>query len=234
VLLSLLKLTRSGPVRRELLAKHANVPAQTTDQLLGELFQSGLLQKYGGVIKASPSQRIKMAMRALKLAADFERVCTLLSWTEFENIAAQAFEANGYRVINNFHFKLESKRWEIDILGLKKPLILCVDCKHWKRGWRKAATAKAVDAQATRTEALAKALPNYSQKARIEEWETATLIPIVMSLTPGPYRFYNDVPVVPVLQLQDFINELPAQAHLLKNFHQKHVKVDAKLPKFSQ
>jgi len=234
VLLSLLRLTRSGSVRKELLAKDAKTPTQATEQALKKLSQNDLFNEHEGVIEASPSQRVKMAVQAIRLAADLERVCNLLSWTEFESIAAQAFEANGYRVMKNLRFKQASRRWEIDVIGLKKPLILCVDCKHWKRGWQRAATVKAVEAQIERTEAFAKALPNYYQKARLEGWETATLLPIVMSLTPGPYKFYNNVPIVPVLQLQDFINELPAQAHLLKKFHQKHVKLDENLQKFSQ
>jgi len=234
VVLSLLRLTRNGPVRKELLPKNAKVPTQTTEQALRKLSQNDLFNEHEGVIEASPSQRVKIAVYALRLAADFERVCGLLSWSEFESIAAQAFEANGYRVMRNLHFKQASRRWEIDVIGLKKPLILCVDCKHWKHGWRKSATAKAAEAQIERTEAFAKALPNYYKKAGLEEWETATLIPIVTSLTLGPYKFYKDVPIVPVLQIQDFINELPAYVHLLKSFDQKQIKRDKNLQEFSQ
>jgi len=232
VLLSLLRLTLDGPVRKELIAKVAKAPTQTTEQALRKLSQSDLFHEHKGVIESSPSQRVKMAVYALRLAADFERVCALLSWSEFESIAAQAFEANGYRVMRNFRFKQALKKWEIDVIGLKKPLILCVDCKHWKRGWRKAATFKAVEAQIERTEAFAKALPNYYQKVRLEDWQTATLIPIVMSLTLGPCKFYNDVPIVPILQIQDFINELPAQVHLLKSFRQKRMKANKNLREF--
>lgn len=234
VLLSLLRLTQSGPVRKEVIAKHARIPAEISDEAMRKLSQNSLFHEYEGVIEASPGQRVKIAMYALQLGADFERVCDLLSWREFEDISAEAFENNGYEVIRNFHFEQASKRWEIDIIGLKKPLILCVDCKHWKRGWRKSATLKAVEAQTERTKAFAKALPNYCQKARLEGWQTATLIPIVLSLLPGPHKFCNNVPVVPVLQLQDFINELPAQAHLLKSFHKEQMKFKQNLQKFCQ
>jgi len=234
ILLSLLTLSQNGPVRKELLAKNARVPAQTTDQLLRKLSEIDLVYEHGGIIDASPPQRVRMAVRALMLSADFERVCGLLSWTEFENIAAQTFEANGYRVIRNFRFRHSSRRWEIDIIGLKKPLILCVDCKHWKRGWRRSATAKAVEAQIERTKAFGDALSNYYQRVRLQEWGTATLIPMILSLTSGPYKFYKNVPVVPVLQLQDFINELPAQVNLLQNFYKKRVKPDEDLRNFAQ
>ena len=202
--------------------------------MLRKLSRGDFFFEHKGVIEASPSQRVKMAVQALRLAADFERLCKLLSWKEFENIGAEALDGNNYRVLRNFHFSRASKRWEIDIIGLRKPLILCVDCKHWKRGWRTSAIAKAVQAQVERTEALTEELVNYSQKIGVEKWENATLIPVVMSLTPGPFKVYDDVPVVPILQFQNFINELPAQAHLLKNFHQKHIRPNESLLRFCQ
>jgi len=233
VLTSLLKLSHTGPVRKELLAKDARVPIRTIDQTLRKLSQGSLLKEKKNTIEVSPNQRLIMAIYALKLGADFERVGSLLSWTEFESIAAKAFEANGYRVLRNFHFKHATKKREIDIVGLKKPLIVCVDCKQWKRGWRKAATVKAVEVQTERTEAFAKALPNYYQKARLEGWETAILIPTVLSLASGPYKFYNNVPIVPILQLQDFINGLPVHIHILKTFHQKRIKLNENLQRSS-
>jgi len=234
VLLSLLELTQNGPVRRDAIAKHAKVPTETTEQALRKLSQSNFFDEHGGVIDVSPSQRVRMAIQTLKLAADFEQVCQLLSWKEFENITAEALEKNDYKVLKNLHLKQNSKRWEIDIIGLKKTLILCVDCKHWKRGWRTAAITKAVQAQIERTKALAEDFTSYSQKAGLERWEGALLIPIVMSLIPGPRKFFDNVPVVSILQFQDFINELPAQAHLLKHFHQKPRKPNENLRKFCQ
>jgi len=221
VLFSLLALTRTGPTQKEPLAKHVRLPAVTVDKLLKRLFKSGLLQENGGIIETSPSQRVKIAVQALRLGADFQRVCSKLSWTEFESITAQAFEANDYRVVRNFRFKKASRRWEIDIVGLKKPLILCVDCKHWKRSLGKAAATKVVNAQVERTRALAQSLSDLNRRTRLDSWKTAKLIPIVMSLIPGPSKFLNDVPVVPILQFQDFINELPLHADSLRHITQK-------------
>ena len=221
VVLSLLKLTKNGPVHKEAIAKHARVLAQLADQVLRKLSENEFFYESKSVIEVTPAQRVRLALYALRLGADFQKICDLLSWREFENIAAQAFEDNGYEVLRNFHLQHNSKRWEIDLIGLKKPLVLCVDCKHWKRGWRQSATSNAVRAQIERTEALSKTLGNYKQKIKVDRWETVTLIPVIMSLTLGPYKVYDDVPVVPVLQLQDFINELPAHVHILKKFSQK-------------
>jgi Holliday junction resolvase-like predicted endonuclease len=221
VVFSLLRLTLNGPVHRDAVSKYTRVPAQLADQELERLLQKGFFYESKGVIEASPADRVKLALHALSLGADFQKMCELLSWKEFEDIAAKAFEANGYSVLSNFRFRHASRRWEIDLIGLRKPLILCVDCKHWKRGWRQSATSNAVQSQIKRTEAFSKSLHSHNKEVGVEGWKTVVLVPVIMSLTNGPYKVYDDVPVVPVLQLQDFINELPAHVHLLKRFNQK-------------
>jgi len=234
VLASLLSLTKNGLVQKELIKKHARVSVQVTENVLEKFSEAGLIHKQRGLIEVSPSQRVRLAILALKHGADFEQVCKFLEWSEFECIAAEAFEANRFRVLKNFRFRHADKRWEIDLVGCREPLIVCVDCKHWRRGWSRAAIVKAVEAQIERTQALATAIPNYHKKARLAEWKSATLIPLILSLVPGPFKFYNNVPIVPVLQLQDFINELPLEASLLTHFNIKKLKHEANLTNYSK
>lgn len=234
ILLRLLKLTVAGPISRALIAKATNLPTDAVEEALGFFFQTGLFDEYDGLIEASPSQRLRMAMTALALGADFERICNSLSWKEFEGVTAQAFEANGYRAIRNFHFKNLSKRWEIDVLGLKHPIAMCADCKHWKHGWRNAASASAVQAQIERTIALNEALPRYSRILGIESWTQARLVPMVLSLVQGPCKFHNGVPVVPILQIQDFINEVPLGSGYLLHFDKKLPPETRKLTDFAK
>jgi len=234
VLLSLLKCTKTGPVSRQLLVKVTKVPAQVAEKTLAEFAQMSFFEEYNRIVEASSSQRVRMSIYALHLGADFQRTCSLLSWAEFESIAAQALETNGYRVIRNLHFKHKSKKWEIDVLGLRKPLILCVDCKHWRHGWRNAASLKAVEAQVKRTEALAEALPNYTERIKVKDWATATLVPVVLSLLPGPDKFCSRVPVVPILQLQDFINEVSIDVGFLRHIDKKLSRQTGKLTSFPQ
>ncbi len=229
VLISLLKLTQSGPVSRALFTKATRMPRDVVEKALVEFAQMSLFQEYRGVIEVSPSQRVRLSIHALRVGADIERVCRLLSWVEFEMIAGQAFETNGYRVIKNIHFAHEGKRWELDILGLRKPLLICADCKHWRRGWRNAATVKAVEAQTERTKALAETLPRHLYSFGLEGWRDATLVPLVLSLLPGPHRFHNQVPIVPILQLQDFISGVPGELNLLLHIDKKLEPVSAKI-----
>jgi len=219
LLISILKLTKTGPVQKELVSRDARVPVQVAEKMLKKLSNTGFIQYRDHFIEVSSNQRVIMAVHAVKLGADPERVCGVLEWDEFEEITAQAFEANNFTVERRFRFKGAGRRWEVDVLGCKEPLVACVDCKHWHRGWRRSAIMKVVEAQVERTKALAEVLPSLREKAGLVNWKKATLVPIVLSLIPSPFKFYNNVPIVPVLQLPNFLNELPAHTISLTRFH---------------
>jgi len=231
---SLLKLTKTGPVQKEFIRSDAKVSVHILEQALQKLFKSGFIQLKGNLIEASPNQRVNIAVQAIKLGADFERICKLLEWSEFESIAAQAFQANGFKVLSNFRFKQAGKRWEIDVLCCKEPLIVSVDCKHWRHGWSRAATMKAVEAQVERTRAFFNASPSYYQKAKLSKWTNATLVPLILSLVPGPLKFHNNVPIAPILQLQDFISGLPLEVSSLTNFKKKLLRINENLTNYSK
>ena len=127
VLISLLKLTRTGPVSRAFFTKAARIPNDAAKEALAKFANMSLFDEHGDIIEASPRQRVKMSVYALTLGSDVERVCSLLSWAEFEMIAGQAFETNDYRVVRNLHFTQGTNRWELDVLGIRKPLIICAD-----------------------------------------------------------------------------------------------------------
>jgi len=218
LLASSLKLTKFGPVQEDLISKDAQIPQQIAEKILSKLHNEGLIQREHGVVEASLNQRIKIAIQAIKLGADFEKVCSFLDWSEFENIATAAFEDNYFTVKRGFRFTGSGRRWEIDILGFKKSVVACVDCKHWHHGWRTAATIKAVEAQVKRTEALANALPILHEKIGLANWKKTVLIPIVLSLYPSPLKFYEKTPIVPILQLQNFLSEFLAHVNQLTHF----------------
>jgi Holliday junction resolvase-like predicted endonuclease len=218
MIISLLKLTREGPVSHELIKRDSNVPLDIVQKLLKKLQNDGLVYVRGKIVEASGLQRVKLAILALQSGADLERTSGFLQWKEFESIAAIAFERNGYRVEKNLHFKHAGRRFEIDIVGCRKPLAICVDCKHWHHGLNQSTLKRIVEEQVERTSALAQSLPNPAVKIECLSGGNVRLVPAVLSLVAGRFKFYNNVPVVPILQLQDFISQLPAYVDSLKHF----------------
>jgi len=218
LLRSILKLTKRGPIEKTLISRDAQIPVQIADDMLKDFSKAGFIQLRGKVIEASLNQRVKIAIHAIRLGADFESVCNFLEWNEFEKIAATTFEFSHFNVIKGLRFKWAGRKWEVDVLGCREPIIVSADCKHWHHGWTRSAITKTIDAQMERTQALANAVPTLREKMGLADWKEATLIPMVLSLFPAPLKFYRNTPVVPILQLQDFLNELPAHIDSLTHF----------------
>ncbi len=210
LLISLLKLTKDEHVLTKCVNQEARVASDIAAKLFKKLQNEGLITLKNDFIEVAADNRLRLAVKAISLGADVEHVSNLLRWQEFEDIAAIALEKNGYVTAKNVRFKHNGRRSEIDVIGCRKPLVLCVDCKRWQRGLTPSALGKIVKAQVTRARALADTLPNPSLKFECVKWSGAKFVPVILSLVPCSFKFYDDVPVVPVLQLQDFLVQLPA------------------------
>ncbi|MDR0373243.1 MAG: NERD domain-containing protein [Nitrososphaerota archaeon] len=209
LLISVLKSTKFDLPLIEDINKTSKLPATICIQLLQKLQNENLIYLENNRVQTNSEGRIKITLKAATLGADIQHISTLLHWQEFEEIAATALKYNGYTVYNNIRFKHENRRYEIDVIGCRKPLVVCIDCKHWTHAIAPSTLRKIVEEQTQRTKALSDTLPNTKLNLECTQWEKAKFIPAVLSLMPSSYKFYNKVPVVPVLSLQDFINQLP-------------------------
>ena len=221
LLISLLKLSENGSVLIESVKRDARIPADVTEKLLRNLQNQGLVYLKGDMVEADTFSRLKLAVKAVSLGGDVESVSSLLCWQEFEEIAALALRNNGYTVAKNVRFNHAGRKWEIDVVGCKKPMVVCIDCKHYHHGMSPSAMQKIAEAQAQRTKALADTLPNVKIKLDCGSWNKAKFVPAILSLLPSRAKFYDEVPIVPVLQLQDFISQLPAQVEVLAYFQKE-------------
>ncbi len=218
LIISLLKLTKKGSVLTENVNRDARIPSATSRKLLKKLQNEGLVYLKQDSVEVESNGRLKLAVKAASLGADVEYISNLLCWQEFEEITALALKNNGYLVSNNVRFKNAARKWEIDVVGCKKPLVVCIDCKHWQHAIAPSALKRIVDSQVERTRALADSLPNIALKLECTKWNEAKFIPCILSLMPSSFKFYDQVPIVPILQLQDFLNQLPAFIGSIKFF----------------
>jgi Holliday junction resolvase-like predicted endonuclease len=218
LIISLLKLTKEGAVLIEDMKKDSRIPAATAKKLLLKLQNEGLIYLKQENVEIDSAMRLKLAVKAASLGSDVEHISNLLCWQEFEEIAAFALSSFGYAVANNVRFKHAGRRWEIDVVGCKKPLVVCIDCKHWQHTIAPSPLRRIVNSQVERTRAFADSLPNVSLHLDCTKWNEAKFIPTVLSLMPSPFKFYDEVPIVPVLQMQDFLNQMPMYIKSLKSF----------------
>jgi len=221
LLISALKLTKTGPSNQEDIKSDAKLPSSVVGFLLRKLQSEGLIYVEDSLVKIPLESRMKLAVKALQLRADVQQVSDLLAWQEFESMASVALEFNGYSTIKNVRFKNAAKRWEIDVVGCKKPLVICIDCKQWHQGMHVSSLRRIAEAQSARVAALAESLPDKALNLIWTKWDKAVFVPVILSLINANVKFCDEVPIVPVLALQDFIHQLPLNLNEVKVFSRK-------------
>jgi len=192
-------------------------PPDIGSELLGKLQHEGFLYVHEGKIEANSVQRAMLAVKALELGADKETVSDLLQWREFEKMAALALQTYGYDIATNVRFRHGGRRWEMDVIGWHKPLVVCIDCKHWHR-LSPSKVKAAVEDQMKRTLAFSESPQASPSGMDCFSWSDAKFVPVVLSLIPLGFKYHERIPVVPVLQLQDFLTQLPLQLDSMRWF----------------
>ncbi len=221
MLISLLKLSKHEPVCIESVNSDARLPSSVTSSIASKLQNENLIYLQGSTIKIDSESRLKIAIRAIQLGADKEQVSNFLDWREFEAIAATSLEFNGYTTKKNIHFSHENKRWEIDVVGCQKPLVVCIDCKHWHHSMHPSSLSKMTMSQSQRTADFADYIAGAPRNFPCTQWDRATFVPVMLSLISTREKFCEGIPIVPVLQIQDFINQLPLNLDCLKTYNKK-------------
>ncbi len=214
--LRLLKDAGEGPVSASQFSEEAS--SKSVERNLSELVRSGFVSRSGDLFEVSAQQKLSLAVLAMQGGADVEKVCGALGWEEFEDFAAFALEQNGFETWKHFRFKFGKKRYEIDVVGVRQPLVLSVECKHWRQGWKRAAITEAVVRQVERTKSLAQLLPEPKDRLRLAGWREASFMPIVVTLYDAPLRICGGVPVVPVFYLNSFLGEMGSHVDELTSF----------------
>jgi Holliday junction resolvase-like predicted endonuclease len=230
LIIAVLRLAEHGAVSHELVNKEARIPSNLVQRLLSRWHNEGLVYVGKDFIEVNSLNRLKLAIQAISLGADPERVSGLLQWREFEAIAAITLERNGYVATRNLRFRHAGRRWEIDIVACKKPLVICADCKHWHHGIGPSTLRTVVKEQVGRAKAMAECLRNSPIRIECSLWSFAKVVPAIFSLTVGNIKLVDAVPVVPILQLQDFLGQLPAYVDSFEHFSLVSHGINERLP----
>ena len=208
VLVSILGLTReTGKFPLEDLSTLTKMPLSKVRKLAEELSIEGILTLEQGVASVDAEKRVRMALKSLAQGADPEKVCRLLSWQEFEEISVNALEANGFSAVKHFVLKAENRRREIDVIGVGRMLVICLDCKHWTKGVRGAVGEGVASRQIERVQSLA-ADERSKSRLGISSKATVYFVPAIVSLLDSGQKFILEVPIVPVLKLNSFLSSI--------------------------
>ena len=218
ILIALLERTREGPTDFEGLRKMVRVTDEAFTVFLEHLTKQGLIRAGKETLDATLEQRLEIEIRAVMVGADMERVSKALGWLEFEEMTAYIFEENRYNVRRRFRFKAEGRRWEIDVLATRKPLVLCVECKHWTNGLGSITARKIVETHLEKVRVLSENPAILVDNGILKDWKRAIFVPMTLSLQPARNKIYRRIPVVSIFELPGFINEFQGQMEWLASF----------------
>jgi len=191
--------------------------------------------------------KILFVMESIKvLKFDIKLVAELLDYTGFEGLINKILSKNNYRVLNNFRFsdksqfksKTSQKRYEIDVIGLNRNIILLIDAKQWKRKDSYSSINKAANLQFQRAIALKKNPSAFTKLIHsllginpyLKNYLPFTLLPIMVTLEENFSKLNdNQVPLVSIFHLNTFLQELDKYSNYYKIIKINSVNIQKKL-----
>ncbi|MBS7610709.1 hypothetical protein KEJ27_00630 [Candidatus Bathyarchaeota archaeon] len=203
ILKTLLRIKRSEEYSLTKLSEETKISVETIKDALMEITDAVTVKN--DTISIAEHGRVQIAILCLNLAADPSYISRYLDWREFEDFTAAIVNMYGYMVYRNYRFKSMDRRWEIDILAIKKPVLLCLNCKHFlKQSWT--SLRKAALEELERAEALKQALPGL--KLQPEPSKGWRILPAIVTLLTPKFKIYDKIPVIKVTELRNFLEEL--------------------------
>ncbi len=218
VLLAMLKATRGQPSSRDRIMEACRSTREVLNRIIDRLSAEGLIVEDGGFLMATHGQRLRIAVEAVNAGAGVDIVSRALGWREFEDISAHIFEENGFSVRRRFRFKARGRRMEVDIVACRSPYIICAECKRWSRGLNDSVARRAVEAHVEKVKSLGESLGRLVRRLGLIGWSRAVLIPATITLTPPTAKIYEEVPLIPILELPSFLSEFEVNLDSLAHF----------------
>ncbi len=190
------------------LATSNGVCRSSFEEVVFNLKEAGIVTVINEEVHVIPGQRLRIAELAIQNGADPERIARELRWQEFEAFASQILAKYEYKTARRLVFSDSGHRFEIDVLGAKEPILLCIDCKHWHHGWAPSKITMAAMNQLLRAFHLSKVLKKYAGKVHTLGWRSVQLLPALLTLADVSSSRINGVPIVSVLRFRDFVSEV--------------------------
>ncbi|MEM1549479.1 MAG: hypothetical protein QXO74_01570 [Candidatus Methanomethylicia archaeon] len=208
VILTVLMLTENKPICNiDEIIEYTFLSFDHVMDYLKRLMELGFIDfiDFDGILSIKVKDRLKLAYYAIGLGIDVKRVSKFLNWREFENLCFEVLKTFDYSVYKNVRFKIDSKRFELDLIGFKIPYVICLDCKHWSIN-RPSIIERAIKLHNDKTLLFSKvfrSLFNLDFNGKIY------FIPVIVTLLDESSGIYNGLPVVSIFKFNSFLNELP-------------------------
>jgi hypothetical protein len=185
---------------RVLSVSHIADRAKTTTEQVALILAPVLQLEDASGVRLSNSARFKLAFEAVRRGA-LQQVARALTWQEFEAFAEECLQIVGFVTQKGIMVKDDSRRWQIDVVAKKGPMILAIDCKHWESPGYQSKLNSAAQHQKRAVQALIR-----QRAARGEVGRDGLLVlPMILTLFEPRSRMVDGVVAVSIEQFADFL-----------------------------
>ncbi|MDO8124926.1 MAG: restriction endonuclease [Candidatus Hermodarchaeota archaeon] len=174
--------------------------------LLASLEEGNILQREAENYWLFPGYaKVQVAIRALQLGEPERQILQSLTWQEFEEFVAHVFTYYDFQVHHRFRFST-NRRFEIDIIARRKPILFCVDCKQYGVRLGKASVLRtATEEQLLRTKTLANHFARFQADLGCLDWQAPLFVPMLVTMMHEDIQFNDRTPIVPASNLNGFL-----------------------------
>ncbi|MGD1836960.1 MAG: restriction endonuclease [Nitrososphaeraceae archaeon] len=159
-----------------------------------QLYNISEISNENNFIYFNQSDKIKIAILALKRGCDILSCSKNLTWRDFESFVSHLLEMFGYNVKSNVY--LTKPTVQLDVIGTKNNCAITIDCKHWKYN-NKASLSKYAEKQIYRTQLFLK-----------KNTKIKTALPVIVTLFPVSYIIAGRVPITSITTFESFLDNL--------------------------
>ena len=139
--------------------------------------------------------KFKILEEAFLSGYDFTEISESISWKDFEELVSKILLSHGYEVHKNFRIKKPMR--EIDVLARKGNIRIAVDCKNW--------IVKLYNSK------MKDIISRHSERANLLKrmFKQDKIIPVIVTIYPYKTTKVNDIFIVSINDLKDFIRQIP-------------------------
>jgi len=135
---------------------------------------------------------------------DLERIARCLSWQDFEELIKRFFREFGYRCVHRLRIPVNDRRVEIDIVAYRHNIVLLADAKRYVKT---RVRVQLVYEYVEKIDQLCKcSLDTLLQRLYgLSERGEYYIYPVIITVHSCDSILINDVPIVPIYKLRDFL-----------------------------
>jgi len=162
---------------------------------------------------------LDLVITAVRQGVPEKTLVKYIDWRVFEEFAARALAEAGYETYRNISVRARGVSFELDVIGVKEPLVLVVECKHWQPKYTSPSRLREIVSQ--HLARLNKLTLMWRSLEGVKLRRGLKAVPVILVVREYSIpRVVEGAAIVPVSKLKGFLQEIDelVYGNILKAF----------------